>query len=225
MSDLNASKNLEPKSKHSLSSIDQESRTAICAVCGPTHVHRVKIRKIYTAYVCATRSRQRSEAYRLANPHIPHPQQLDPTAHVLSNVDDENKTAICLQGGPVKIYIRRSKNLLTRVCKNASNKRSRTAEKKRQEENREFVESYKVSHGCKNCGYSEDSKTLEFHAPGRDRRTDRIGKLLRLKQERLLQELEKYEILCKNCHDKAHPKLLSKPRRKHNPLPFMTHTK
>ena len=199
--------------------------TAICAVCGPTDVHRVTIKKKYTAYICATKSRQSSRAYRLAHPHIPHSQQFDPTAHVLSNVDDQNKTAVCSQCGPVKIYIRRSKNLITRVCKNASNERSKKAEKKRRVENRRFAESYKLARGCKNCGYREYAKTLQFHAPGRDRRADHIGKLMRLKQEHLLHELEKYDVLCRNCHDKVHPKPPSKPRRKHKPLPFMTHTK
>ena len=218
-------KNPKQKLRHSLSSIDKESLTAICSVCGPTDIYKAKSGKNHTAYMCATASRQRSATYRQSHPHIPHHQQFGRTAHVLSNVNDQNKTAICSQCGPVKIYIRRSKNLITRVCKNAANKRSKRAEEKRRLANRKFAESYKLARGCKNCGYREDSKTLQFHAPKRDRRADHIGKLMRLKQERLLHEIENYDVLCRDCHDKAHPKPISKPRRKHKPLPFMTHTK
>jgi hypothetical protein len=144
---------------------------------------------------------------------------------VLSNVDDTNKTATCSQCGPVKIYIRRSKNLITRVCKNASNKRSKRAEKKRRLANRKFTESYKLARGCKNCGYREDSKKLQFHAPGQDRRADHINRLMRLKQESLIQELKKYDVLCGNCHAKIHPYPPTKPRRKHKPLASVTHMK
>jgi hypothetical protein len=222
MKNLPASKKPAEKQRHSLSSIDKEKRTAICAVCGPTDVHRITIKKKYTTYICATKGRQQSRNYRLAHPHIPHPQQFSPNAHVLSNVDDETRTAVCSQCGPVRIHIRRYKNLITRCCSKAGNRRAMLAEKKRRAENLDFIAAYKLSHGCKNCGYRESSTELQLHARDRDRRADHISKLMRLKRERLVQELEKFDVLCKKCHDGVHQKTTpSRKRRQRNPLPFM----
>ena len=230
------SKNATHKIRHSLSSIDKEALTAICAICGLTDVHRKTIRsneKSYTGYVCATRSRQRSSDYRLAHPYTPHPRQPGSNTHLLSNVDDENKTAICSQCGPVEIVIYWTGGYIARCCKKASNQRAMLSEKKRREENQKFIADYKLSFGCKNCGYRESVKELQLHARGCDRRADHINKLLRLKQERLIQELKRFDVLCKNCHDAVHldpvpsqkPRrqtiASSKKRRQHIPLPFM----
>ena len=213
-----------PKLYHSLSSIEQESLTAICAICGPTEVRRYTRNNKYTTYICIKGNRQRSAAYLLAHPKISRLQQRRNTSHVLSNVDDENKTANCSICGPVQIYIRHGKIFDTRVCKNAASKRTKAAAKKRRMENLEFIESYKVSHGCKNCGSHDVSAKLEFHARGKSRREDHFNKLLRFKHERLILELEKYDVLCKNCHDQLHekpPQISSRRRIKRNPPPFM----
>lgn len=224
MSTSKAVKHLESKLRHSLASIDKESLTAICAVCGPTEVRRYTRDNKYTTYICIKGNRQRSAAYQLAHPKISRLQQRRTTSHILSDVNDEKRSATCSICGPVKIYIRRGKIFDTRVCKNAANKRSQTAIKKRQADNLQFVESYKLSLGCKNCGYRESSQRLEFHAPDNDRRADHINKLMRLKREHLIMELEKYDVLCKDCHDKIHAKPPARSRRKHKPLPFMSHT-
>lgn len=224
MRNPNAAESPESKPRHSLSSIDKESLTAICAVCGPTDVRRYTRDGKYTTFICVQGNRQRSSAYRVAHPRISRLQQRMSTSHILSNVDDDNRTATCSICGPVKIYIRHGKIFDTRVCKNAANKRSKRAEKKRQTENQEFVESHKLTLGCKNCGSHDISAKLEFHAPDKSRKEDHISKLLRFKRERLILELEKYDVLCKNCHDQVHYKPPSKPRRKHKPLPFMSHT-
>ena len=225
-------KHLDPKLRHSLSSVDTKSLTAICAVCGPTGIRRYIRDNKYTMYLCIEGNRQRSAAYRLAHPRISRLQQRRSTSHVLSNVDDENKTAVCSICGPVKIYFRRGKVYDTRVCKNAANQRSQRAVEKRRTDNLKFVESYKLSLGCKKCGPRDSTVKLEFHAPGKSRREDHINKLLRFKRERLILELEKYDVLCKECHQKEHRKPSSAPimqrrkpirkkRTKRNPPPFM----
>lgn len=224
MSISDAVKHLDPNLRHSLSSIDTKSLTAICAVCGPTAVRKSTRDNKYSTYICIEGNRQRSAAYRLAHPKISRRQQRKTTSHILSNVDDENKTATCSICGSVKIYIRRGKEFDTRVCKNAATKRSQSAVKKRREENLEFIESYKLSLGCKNCGSRESTIKLEFHAPGRSRKEDHVNKLLRFKRERLILELEKYDVLCENCHDQVHakpPPKTARKRTRRNPPPFM----
>lgn len=215
---------LKPQLRHSLSSIDKESLTATCAICGPTKVRQYIRHNKYTNYICIAGNRQRSMAYQLAHPKISRLQQRRTTSHILSNVDDGKRTATCSICGTVKIYIRRGKVFDTRVCKNAAKQRSKSAEKKRQTENLEFIENHKLSLGCKNCDQHNNSIRLEFHAPGKTRREDHINKLLRFTRERLILELQKYEVICKSCHDKIHAKPPSKSRRKHKPLPFKAHT-
>jgi hypothetical protein len=210
--------------RHSLSGIDKDSLTAICAVCGLTDVRRYTRDNRYTTYVCIKGNRQRSAAYQLAHPKISRLQQRRTTFHILSNVNDEKRTADCSICGPVRIYIRRGKIYDTRVCRNAANKRSQKAVEQRRADNLEFIENYKLSHGCKNCASHDISTKLEFHAPGKSRREDHMNKLLSFNREHLILELEKYDVLCKNCHDQVHYKPSSKPRRKHKPLPFMSHT-
>lgn len=212
------------KPRHSLSFIDREALTATCAVCGPTTVRRSIRNNKYTSYVCIKGNRQRSLAYRLAHPKVSRLEQRRATSHVLSNIHDEKKIANCSICGPVKIYIRHGWGFDTRVCKNAALERSKRAEQKRRAKNKEFIDNYKLSQGCKNCGYRESANRLQFHAPGQNRKFDRIGKLARLKRESLILELKKYDVLCLNCHDNLHSKPSPKPRRKHKPLPFRSHT-
>lgn len=232
MTRSDAVKHLDPKLRHSLSSIDTKALTAICAVCGPTAVRKSTRDNKYSTYICIEGNRQRSAAYRLAHPKISRIQQRKTTSHILSNVDDENKTATCSMCGSVKIYIRRGKIFDTRVCKNAANTRSQKAVEKRRADNLEFIESYKLSLGCRKCGSHDSTLKLEFHALGKSRREDHINKLLRFKRERLVLELEKYHVLCKECHQKEHSKPsgapitqrckpIKKKRTKRNPPPFM----
>ena len=88
-------------SRHTLSQIDVKKMKAICAVCGQTDIRKRRAGK-YTVYICATKKQEYARAYRLQHAH---PRIYPQTAHVLSNVDYENKTAFCSQCGPVKIYI------------------------------------------------------------------------------------------------------------------------
>lgn len=224
--------NPEARPRHSLSSVNKDALTAICAVCGPTEIRCYIRDNKYTSYLCIEGNRQRSAAYRLAHPKISRLHQRRTTSHILSNVDDDKRTATCSICGQVKIYIRRGKIFDTRVCKNAANKRSQSAAKKRREENLEFIESYKPSFGCKNCGSHDSTVKLEFHAPGKSRREDYINRLLRFKRERLILELEKFDVLCKECHRKEHRKPsgapigqrrkpIRKKRTRRNPPPFM----
>ena len=114
---------------HSLSQIDPQYMTAICAICGPTDIRKRRIRKS-TVYICATKKRAYALEYRRR--HAPVVRwTYPPTAHVLSNIDDENRTATCSRCGPVIIYISRHKNSISRRCSKANILSVRQAQERR----------------------------------------------------------------------------------------------
>jgi len=64
-----------------------------------------------------------------------------------------------------------------------------------------FLDSVKVTCGCTDCGYDEIAAVLEFdHLPGTVKVGD-IGSLVRSASwQRLIEETEKCEVVCANCH-------------------------
>jgi hypothetical protein len=122
-----------PILRHSLSEIDTKKMTAKCAVCGQTDIRKRRNAR-FTVYICATKKRDYAAQYRLLH-SPPHTWAYSPNAHVLSEIDDEKKTAVCSQCGLVKIYISHHKNSISRRCSKANILAVRKAQQKRQEDN------------------------------------------------------------------------------------------
>jgi hypothetical protein len=101
------------KPRHSLSEINPQTLTAVCAVCGLTEI-RKSIKSGYTRYDCATKERAYMSKYqrthRVGRPANP---------HALSQVNEEEKTAVCAKCGPAKIEIWQTRKKINRRCINA----------------------------------------------------------------------------------------------------------
>jgi len=183
------------KPRHSLSEIDVEKRTAICSVCGPTEIWKDANRES-TRYLCAKIARAYGRKYhrthytsQVSNPHV----------HTLSQIDEENMTAVCSLCGPVSIYIWQGERKMGRRCSNATVNRIPQAQKIRQRINTNLINGYKLEHGCKSCGYNENLSALSLYSSDPEKKDPKIEKLLKLARKDLIQELENCEVLCANC--------------------------
>jgi hypothetical protein len=114
---------------HSLSQIDVKTMTAICAICGPTDIRKHKGKKS-PVYICATKKRADDREYRRRHP-LTNRWTYPPTAHVLSQIDDENRTAVCSRCGFVKIYVSHVRNSIIRRCSKANIINVRQAQERR----------------------------------------------------------------------------------------------
>lgn len=75
-------------------------------------------------------------------------------------------------------------------------------------EKRAILDEYKISRGCYFC----DERTavcLDFHHLVEQEKSFTISKHFHRPVEELLQEAEKCEIVCANCHRKLHAGLIS----------------
>jgi|ERR1035437_2631941 hypothetical protein len=76
----------------------------------------------------------------------------------------------------------------------------REYERQRYAANVEFVKQYKLEHGCADCGYNEHPAALEFdHVQPHLRGIvgKQMGKTLKI----ILEEIERCEVVCANCHN------------------------
>jgi len=72
---------------------------------------------------------------------------------------------------------------------------------------RKYVQKYKLSKGCKICGYNRCVNALCFHHNRGDKEfsiADGIGQCKSL--EKLKLEMDKCVVLCRNCHAELHQK-------------------
>jgi hypothetical protein len=114
---VRAEKRQQPdwKPRHTLTEINPETLRATCAICGRTDIRKVTQGK-YSRYECLTLKRSYTREYRRA-----HYVARFTNPHALSQIDEENKTAVCAKCGPVKLEIRRGAKKINRRCINARN--------------------------------------------------------------------------------------------------------
>lgn len=66
--------------------------------------------------------------------------------------------------------------------------------------NLKFVQDYKVTKGCADCGYDAHHAGLEFdHVSPRKRGT--VSEMMGRSMKMLLEEIEHCEVVCRTCHN------------------------
>jgi hypothetical protein len=77
--------------------------------------------------------------------------------------------------------------------------------RRREQEIKEFVQQQKVGLSCKQCG-NEDIRVLDFHHRDNETKEVSISLIARKgwRNERILQEIAKCDVLCANCHRILH---------------------
>ena len=76
--------------------------------------------------------------------------------------------------------------------------------KNRYREGMKLIDSHKVKSGCERCGM-KDIRVLDFHHKnGRGDNEVTVSRLAVSSVKRILEELEKCQVLCANCHRIAH---------------------
>ena len=74
-------------------------------------------------------------------------------------------------------------------------------QKERLATKREFLNQYKVERGCCVCGYNAHPVALELnHIDPNTKSFGISSKLISLTTEKLMNELEKCNVMCANCH-------------------------
>lgn len=190
--------------RHILTDIDTEKMAAICSVCGAAKIQK-RISKDVPYYACATRQRAYRRKY---GRNYYSSRSTSPFVHVLSQVNEENKTAVCSICGPVQVYIWQGERKIGRRCENASVRRIPGAQKIRREINTIMINRHKVEHGCKRCGYNENPSLLHLYSGNPNKKEPKIEKLLRLTSKELFQELAMCEVFCANCRSFANYELV-----------------
>jgi hypothetical protein len=69
--------------------------------------------------------------------------------------------------------------------------------------NMEFIRNYKISKGCKICGYNKTYYALEFHHETDDKKYT-VSKMKTLSIKTVMKEIEKCIVICANCHREIH---------------------
>lgn len=77
--------------------------------------------------------------------------------------------------------------------------------KKIKERNREFFENYRKTHPCEKCGENHIS-CLDFHHKNKELKDREVSLMVHkgMSLERIMKEIEKCMVLCRNCHAKLH---------------------
>ena len=102
------------------------------------------------------------------------------------------------------------------ICKTCRQKRNSVTKKKYPEKTRKLAIKYgrisqewfkdlKEQQGCGICGYNKCGNALDYHhVIGNDKETRILGNLLHQGNKRILDEILKCILLCRNCHAELH---------------------
>ena len=83
-------------------------------------------------------------------------------------------------------------------CRNNAPRKKATS-KKYQQSRRDLINKIKVERGCSICGYNAHSAALDFNHVRGDKEFN-VSQDPKIALSRLLNEIDKCEILCANCH-------------------------
>lgn len=73
-----------------------------------------------------------------------------------------------------------------------------------------FVENKKVEKGCVVCGYNKCTQSLDFHHLNKNDKDFEVSRLVnRCNWDKLLKEIDKCVVVCRNCHGEIHSGLIN----------------
>jgi hypothetical protein len=191
------------KPRHLLSDIDTVNKLANCSVCGSA-----PIRKQGLSYACANLARANGRKSQSANYR---PRSVGKNTHILAQIDESTRTAICSICGVVEVYVYKAEERIVRRCSNAPVRGIPAAMKIRQEINIEVINRFKIRHGCKSCGTRANPDVLNINPdvleicsrkPGK--KAPNLKKLVALNRAELMLELSESDVICLDCY--AFPK-------------------
>ena len=71
---------------------------------------------------------------------------------------------------------------------------------------RDYIDNYKLSKGCAVCGYNKCASALDFHHDG-NKEYNIANARNSMGLKRLIEEMDKCIVLCRNCHAELHENL------------------
>lgn len=78
---------------------------------------------------------------------------------------------------------------------------ARVSSLKNLKKNKEIVDAYKLNSGCIVCGYNKNPVALDFdHRVQSEKSFDIGSRLANIREETLMNEISKCDVLCANCH-------------------------
>ena len=105
---------------------------------------------------------------------------------------------------PSGVYVRKSKNTWTPERRREYDRKWNSD---RLKVRRERLDNYKLNVGCEICGYDKHPAALDFHHKDPTLKKFNISNSLPTRNwDRILEEIEKCDIICANCHRALHNK-------------------
>jgi hypothetical protein len=89
-------------------------------------------------------------------------------------------------------------------CNPCTDASSIISKKNRIARRRRWIDKYKLSKGCLNCGFDKSSVSLDWHHINEKDKNHGIAHMFDHSLRRLFCELRKCVILCANCHRMLH---------------------
>lgn len=105
---------------------------------------------------------------------------------------------VCLKVLPLSLFYKDVRYVtghkhLCKVCQNEARNKRRVARK-------EWIQSVKVERGCSDCGYNSHPEALHFDHLPEHKKEYAIATLADSAVSKYLDEIEKCEVVCANCH-------------------------